>query len=226
MTDLNASSARVGPLTRTEIARAALDLVDELGVHDFSMRRLADALGVTTMAVYHHFRNKAEILQAAADQVWIEVALTVPQLDDPIEDIIQSMLVIRRAFAAHVEVTTFAFASPTTEDALHVTTLAIVQRFERAGFRGPDVAHAYNAIATYTLGSALLFAQRAILDRAIKHPVSDLASFAPNGLAIPPDSAEAYHEVRAAIDSDPDFTRFERGLRDIMTGLVTTYLSS
>ena len=102
-------------LTKSEIARVALEMVDRDGVDKFSMRLLAEALGVTTMAVYHHFENKAEVLQAAADQVWIEIAMTVQRQDDPVEDIVQAMLTIRRTFQRHGDVTTFAFASPTAE---------------------------------------------------------------------------------------------------------------
>jgi AcrR family transcriptional regulator len=68
---MSSATKRTVPLTRAEIAQAALEMVDRDGVDRFSMRRLADSLGVTTMAVYHHFENKAEILQGAADQVWI-----------------------------------------------------------------------------------------------------------------------------------------------------------
>jgi len=211
---------RATPLTQTEIATVALAMVDADGVERFSMRRLAEALGVTTMAVYHHFENRAEVLQAAADQVWIEAALGVEPYDDPIEDLVQSLLTIRRAFLRHPEVTTFAFASPTTEDAVHVTAVAVVERFEKVGFRGEDVGLAYHVMATYALGSALLHAERQILDRAIRRPVSSLATLAPDE-ATTEHTDVAYRAVRAAMGDDPDLARFERGLRVVLDGLVT-----
>jgi TetR/AcrR family tetracycline transcriptional repressor len=207
-------------LTKSEIARVALEMVDRDGVDKFSMRLLAEALGVTTMAVYHHFENKAEVLQAAADQVWIEIAMAVERQDDPIEDIVQAMLTIRRTFERHGDVTTFAFASPTTEEAIHLSAIAATQMFERAGFRGEDVGRAYQAIATYTLGSALIHAERTILDRAIRRPVSDLASVGPAPVPEVGESEVAYRWVRAAMTDDPDLVRFEAGLREIVAGLV------
>jgi AcrR family transcriptional regulator len=219
---------RTTPLTRAEIARAAVELVDRDGVARFSMRRLAEALGVTTMAVYHHFLNKAEVLQAAADQVWIEAALAVVPHDDPVEDLVQSMLTIRRTFQTHVEITPYAFASPTTEEAVHVTAVAIVERFERVGFRGEQVAHAYQALGTYTLGSAAIQAERTILDRAIRKPVSDLADFAPESMS-DLDAAkddDAYRAVREVLQDDVDLVHFERGLRDILAGLMARYLDT
>jgi len=217
-------SNRASKLTQAEIARAALDMVDRDGVDKFSMRRLADALGVTTMAVYHHFENKAEVLQAAADQVWMEAALAITDLDDPVEDVVQSFLVVRRTFLRHPDVTTFAFASPTTEDAVHLAALSIVRRFERLGLRDEDVGLAYHVLATYTLGSALLVAERTILDRAIRHPVSDLASLAPDG-ADEDVSEVAYRSVRKAMSDDPDLVLFEHGLREQLAGLVQRHVT-
>lgn len=212
-------SNRETALTKSEIARVALEMVDRDGVDKFSMRLLAEALGVTTMAVYHHFENKAEVLQAAADQVWIEIAMAVERHDDPVEDIVQAMLTVRRTFQRHGDVTTFAFASPTTEEAVHLSALAATQMFERAGFTGEDVGKAYQAVATYTLGSALIHAERTILDRAIRRPVSDLASLSPERPEVG-DSDVAYRWVRAAMTDDPDLVRFEAGLREIVAGLV------
>lgn len=206
-------------MTRTEIAQVALAMVDRDGVDKFSMRLLAEDLGVTTMAVYHHFENKAEVLQAAADQVWVEVALTFTPHEDPVENVVQSLLTARRAFQRHSDVTIYAFASPTTEEAVHVAAFAVVQLLEGAGFTGEDVGTAYQVLATYTLGSALMNAERKILDRAIRRPVSDLGAFAPEGVDIG-DSEDAYRSVREAMGSDPDLVRFEIGLRELMAGLV------
>lgn len=213
---------RTEPLSQAEIARAALAMVDRDGVDKFSMRRLAQELGVTTMAVYHHFVNKAEVLQAAADQVWIEAVLSMTQGDDPVENIIQGMLTTRRVFDAHADLTPYAFASPTTEDAVHVMALGIAEQFRQAGFRGAQVGEAYFALATYTLGSGLLSAERSMLDRRIRRPVSDLASLAPE--AVDQAGDESYRSVRDALGADPDLARFERGLRTIMTGLLDRFV--
>jgi TetR/AcrR family tetracycline transcriptional repressor len=221
---VNASRERTAHLSRAEIARTALAMVDGDGIEHFSMRRLAEALGVTTMAVYHHFDNKAEVLQAAADQVWIEAALALEDHDDPVEDIAGSMLVVRRTFLAHPDLTTFAIAPPATEEAIHLTALAITQRFERAGFRGTDVGLAYHVLATYALGSALLDAERRILDRAIRRPVSDLADLGPESPQVPRGSKKAYRSVRDAMEDDPDLVRFERGLREITEGLFARHV--
>jgi AcrR family transcriptional regulator len=219
------TTKRTDPLSRVEIAQAALAMVDRDGVDKFSMRRLADDLGVTPMAVYHHFENKAEILQAAADQVWVEVVMSYVTDDDPVEELIQNFLITRRVFQRHADLTTYAFASPTTEEAVHVMALGIAAQFERAGFRGEDVGDAYFALATYTLGSGLLYAERVMLDRAIRGPVSELATLATE--PIPWEAGgDAYRSVRAAMGDDADLARFERGLRSIMAALIERDVTS
>lgn len=216
---------RPGSLNRAEISRAALALVDRVGVEHFTMRALATELGLTTMAVYHHFDNKAEVLQAAADQVWLEAASMITPHDDPIEDIVAGFIAVRRAFQAHAEITPYGFGSPTTEGAVHLLALGVVERFERAGFRGARIAEVYHAVATYTFGSALLHAVRITRDRAVPNPVSDIGQ-GPDLASVPPGSAGAYAAVRDAMRSDPELVLFERGLRDILAGFVACDLAA
>ena len=51
-------------LQREEILEAALALLNEVGLDQFSTRRLAERLGVQQPALYWHFRNKSALLDA------------------------------------------------------------------------------------------------------------------------------------------------------------------
>ena len=66
------------PLTRTRIAEAAVTLIDAEGEGRFTMRRLAQALGVDPMAVYHHLPNKAAVVHEAIEAVLGECPLPKP----------------------------------------------------------------------------------------------------------------------------------------------------
>lgn len=46
---------------------AALDIIDRDGLEGMRIRRLGDALGVNGASLYHHFRNKDEIVVGAAE---------------------------------------------------------------------------------------------------------------------------------------------------------------
>jgi len=54
-------------LDTDNIAAAALAIVDEYGVAGFTMRAVADALGVTPMALYHYVSDKAALAALLVD---------------------------------------------------------------------------------------------------------------------------------------------------------------
>lgn len=54
-------------LSREQVLAAALGLLDEAGLEQLTMRRLAAALGVQNGATYWHFRSKQALLEAMAD---------------------------------------------------------------------------------------------------------------------------------------------------------------
>jgi len=60
------------------IARTALQVADEGGASGFTMRAVAEALGVTPMALYHHVEDKAALVAVLVDAVIAERALPPP----------------------------------------------------------------------------------------------------------------------------------------------------
>jgi AcrR family transcriptional regulator len=67
-------------LTHAQIAEAAVGLADAEGLAAVSMRRLAEHLGVSTMALYRYVANKDELLElmidAVGDRPWPEMPTT------------------------------------------------------------------------------------------------------------------------------------------------------
>ncbi|MFJ8662609.1 TetR/AcrR family transcriptional regulator C-terminal domain-containing protein [Streptomyces sp. NPDC093795] len=63
------------PLSRERLVGAALELADAEGLHALTMRRVATALGVSTMALYRHVPGKAELVRLMADAACGEVPL-------------------------------------------------------------------------------------------------------------------------------------------------------
>jgi TetR/AcrR family transcriptional regulator, tetracycline repressor protein len=53
-------------LTRETIVQGALQLLNEVGLDDFTTRRLADRLGIQSPTLYWHFKSKRELLDAMA----------------------------------------------------------------------------------------------------------------------------------------------------------------
>jgi AcrR family transcriptional regulator len=56
-------------LTKAAVAERALRLGDEDGLEAVTIRRLAQELGVTPMALYWHFKNKDELLLGIVDHM-------------------------------------------------------------------------------------------------------------------------------------------------------------
>ena len=60
-------------LSRARVLEAAVALADEIGLQAFSMRGLAQELGVVPMALYKHVANKEELLDGMVDIVFGEI---------------------------------------------------------------------------------------------------------------------------------------------------------
>ncbi len=69
------------PLSRARVVQAAVALADEAGLDSFSMRGLAQELGVVPMALYRHVANKEELLDGMVDLVFSEIELPPEELD-------------------------------------------------------------------------------------------------------------------------------------------------
>lgn len=69
------------PLSRERVLEAAVALADEAGLEAFSMRSLAQELGVVPMALYKHVANKDELLDGMVDSVFGEIELPPTDVD-------------------------------------------------------------------------------------------------------------------------------------------------
>jgi AcrR family transcriptional regulator len=69
------------PLSRERVLESAVALADEAGLEAFSMRALAQELGVVPMALYKHVANKDELLDGMVDSVFAEIELPPTDFD-------------------------------------------------------------------------------------------------------------------------------------------------
>lgn len=60
-------------LTRDRVLTSAMALADLAGLDGLTMRRLAEELGVEAMSLYHHFPNKAAILDGLLERTFVEI---------------------------------------------------------------------------------------------------------------------------------------------------------
>jgi AcrR family transcriptional regulator len=71
---VGSETARRRPrLHQEDVLLAGVALADEVGVDGFTMRTLAQRLGVVPMALYKHVANKQDLLDGMVDRIWGEV---------------------------------------------------------------------------------------------------------------------------------------------------------
>jgi TetR/AcrR family tetracycline transcriptional repressor len=64
-------------LSKRAVVDRALKLADTDGLDALTIRKLAQDLGVTPMALYWHFRSKDDLLEGMAEHVWGEIEVNV-----------------------------------------------------------------------------------------------------------------------------------------------------
>jgi TetR/AcrR family transcriptional regulator, tetracycline repressor protein len=64
-------------LSKRAVVDRALKLADTEGLDALTIRKLAQDLGVTPMALYWHFRSKEDLLEGMAEHVWGEIEVNV-----------------------------------------------------------------------------------------------------------------------------------------------------
>jgi TetR/AcrR family tetracycline transcriptional repressor len=116
VTSSSASSAQLGDdaerdrgdgerarLTRRTVVDRAMQLADAAGLDALTIRKLAQELGVTPMALYWHFRSKDELLDGLAERVWSEIDIDVDDAapwPDQLRGLLESLLQVLRAHPA------------------------------------------------------------------------------------------------------------------------------
>jgi AcrR family transcriptional regulator len=118
-------------LSKAAVAERALRLGDEEGLEAVTVRRLAQALGVTPMALYWHFKNKDELLVGIVDHVLTDVRAdrnaTDPWLTQ-LRAMVETLVTVMRAHPIladllhSVEKSEAASFSRATNDALTLLT--------------------------------------------------------------------------------------------------------
>ena len=75
----DAASAPSAKLDRDRIVETALDLMDQRGVEWLTMRRLAEALGVSAPTLYWHLPDKRALHDACVDRALREITVPTPE---------------------------------------------------------------------------------------------------------------------------------------------------
>ena len=142
------------PLTRERVFRAAIDLVDASGIDALSMRRLAQELGVEAMSLYHHVRNKDDLLDGMVEVVTDEFELPTPGGHWKAE-IRRTAVSAYDALLRHPWAAALSLSVKTVSPARLRYMDAILGTFREAGFSAGMTDHAYHALESHVMGFTL-----------------------------------------------------------------------
>jgi TetR/AcrR family transcriptional regulator, tetracycline repressor protein len=141
-------------LSRERILNVALSIVDEGGLGALSMRAVASRLSVTPMALYFHFKNKAELLDALVQRVVADIRLP----DHPDVSWEELMLAFgtsgRQVMRAHPGIAAAIIGenpSGVGEPGLRLGE-RIYAAMHAAGFTDADMAVGFYTVMVFTLG--------------------------------------------------------------------------
>lgn len=217
MSPMPRSAPRTGrppKLSRSEIVAAADAVVAAEGATALTMRRVATELGCTPMALYHHVRDKDELLRLLLAE-YADSAQWPDLPPDPRERMIVAATAMHDVLAARAWVVEVLAA----DDLLGVSALwapeAIIDGAIACGLTPDDAALAYRMIWHYTAGE-LIIRTRSARRATAGRPTFREQVFAELDPAALPRLAELGPRWVALTTEDT----YERGLRALVTGLT------
>lgn len=159
-----------GSLSRVEILEAGLLIARRDELTGLTMKKLAAELGVTPMAIYRHFENKAEVIDGVLDLFVRDAAVTEHDgSEDPDDWRRWMLLTFGKMFTALVEtpgVMPFLSTASRFGPAAMAALDAILKVLRRAGMSESQAADAFAVMCAYTIGAAGLASAWAIRENA------------------------------------------------------------
>ncbi len=132
---------------------ATFAIAEDCGLESVSMRVVAARLGVTPMALYHHVRDKEDLLDGLVERLLAELPLPDPGL--PWQERLRAMAFSLRATAArHPDVFGMLLRRPATTTGARRTRDAVYLALRDAGVPDALVPRLERLLSTFMIGFA------------------------------------------------------------------------
>jgi len=140
-------------LTRARIIDAAVAYADANGIETLSMRKLGATLDVEAMSLYNHVANKNDIHDGMIDYVFASIPLPEPggEWQDEIRRIGMAGM---DAFTRYPWTVTLLMMRGNFGPAALRFTDRVIATLNAAGFSDEDAHHAWQMLASHTMGYA------------------------------------------------------------------------
>ena len=208
MVEVNRAGPRRNRTTTEEVVAAAIDIVDREGVDALTIRRVAQAVGLSPMGVYRHVRDKDELLDRVVDTV-VSGSLAALEVsgtwDEKIEELFRYA---RRLNLEHPGVAVLSVLRPTPVVGVARFYSQVLAALDEGGLTGKKAVHAFDTLLMFMFGSVLWEIPRSdtVRQRLVAVAVGDEAA------------AEIVERAGDLVRRDPT-EYFEAGLKTILDGL-------
>jgi TetR/AcrR family transcriptional regulator, tetracycline repressor protein len=139
-------------LSREQVLAAALNLLDEAGLEQLTMRRLAAALGVQNGATYWHFRSKQDLLEAMADTLLAGLTAGLDTESPWTERITELARQLRRALLSRRDGARLFSAAFFPLPSAPAYGEAVIAALGESGLSSRDAAWAADTLTYYVVG--------------------------------------------------------------------------
>jgi AcrR family transcriptional regulator len=204
-------------LTRERVVEAALHVMDTDGLEAVSMRRVAREVGVEAMSLYHHVRDKDDLIDAICARVMHDFRIGDP--DAPwLERAASAAREWRRVLMLHPNVITLF-----SERRKPMTDIAALRPMEHAlailheaGLSDRDAVRMFNVLGGYIMGFVMME-----LGQMFSAGTMDTDEPDPRELQqlLPPDMPRLAASLPHLLHCEPD-DQFELGLDILLRGVL------
>lgn len=149
----NASPARE-TLSRDQIVRATMDLLDAEGLAGLSMRKLAARLDAGATSLYWHVQTKDDLIDLVMDEIYGEVDVPSPELAGWRPGVLLLAHNLRAAVLRHGWLPEVIYTRPSIGPNAVAMGSRGLALFEAAGFTGRDIDYAMGTVLSYVFGNA------------------------------------------------------------------------
>lgn len=153
---------REHPLTRNEVLAVALAMIDAEGPDALSMRKLARALGVEAMTLYHHFPNKDAILDGVVALVFAGVRVPEPPPEEWMALSEEMFVAFRTVLVEHPATIGLLARRPLNTDDSADFVEASLSVLARSGLPPERVGQLHQSLVAYAFGHAFIASGPAI----------------------------------------------------------------
>ncbi|MEU5427692.1 TetR/AcrR family transcriptional regulator C-terminal domain-containing protein [Streptomyces olivoreticuli] len=208
-------------IDRALVADTALRLLNEVGLEGLTLRRIAKELDVQAPALYWHFKNKQELLDEVATEMFRRMAAPIAHAKgDTWQERMAAAIREQRRFLLGYRDGAKVFSGTRFTDDSYATPLEKMLRdCIEAGFTPRAAARAWFTLSTYTIGY--------VIEEQSVHPTPESDDRDPayekeeraRRLAGHPLADEAGWEFFDDLDAG-----YEDGLRVVIAGIEATLL--